>query len=156
MLGRVKKFLNIEGVKATLELPASVHSAQGAVEGILVVSTISPSTISKVSLRLLEGYSRGRGEEKLIDEYEIGNLELPLNLSLEANTSRRIAFRLPFSYTPSDMEEWGSRNFVFKGLSGLAGRFYKARCDFRVEATLEIPGAAVAPFCKASIDMKKS
>ncbi|NLF52776.1 MAG: hypothetical protein GX577_16740, partial [Leptolinea sp.] len=69
MLKKVKKWLGIEGVRITVDVPEDIFLHEKKVSGTLILESKQESTISQIRMRLIEKYSRGRKHNKLIDEY---------------------------------------------------------------------------------------
>ncbi|NUO02231.1 MAG: hypothetical protein HUU01_16630, partial [Saprospiraceae bacterium] len=82
MFGKVKKWLGIEGVKLELLLPEEVSEKEGSVEGAILFQSMNPQTVTEIRIVLIERYSRGRGSEKLIDEYELGSIVIRQNIEV--------------------------------------------------------------------------
>ena len=75
MFGKVKKILGIEGVKLELIIPDNVSAETGIIIGIIKLTSLSDNNIIEgIHLRMVEKYSRGRGDSKLINEYPMGEL----------------------------------------------------------------------------------
>lgn len=75
MFGKVKKILGIEGVKLELILPDKVSAETGIITGMIKLTSLSDNNIIEgIQLRMVEKYSRGRGDSKLINEYPMGEL----------------------------------------------------------------------------------
>ena len=80
MIGKVKKWLGIEGVKLEINIPEGQSLGAGRINGTLHFQSLQEQTVTGVHLVLIERYSRGRGEERLIDEYELGTFGHQRNL----------------------------------------------------------------------------
>jgi len=72
MFGKVKKWLGIEGVKVELILPEEVRRTDGMVKGKLRFYSMHAQTVTQIDLKMVERYSRGRDDERLVDD-ELGN-----------------------------------------------------------------------------------
>lgn len=154
MIGKFKQWLGIEGVKVELELPEEVIGEDGIIEGQVHLFSKNTQTVEYIRLLLIERYTRGRGKEKLIDEYELGELILDRTFEVPAEGMLSLDFRLPFTVVRSDVEEWGDQNLLFKGLSRLAARLRNVKSEYRVEAQAKVRGTALDPFDKQSIRIK--
>ena len=97
MFGKVKKWLGIEGVKLELVIPDEVTQKSGLIEGKLRFQSMNTQTVTAIRVRLIERYSRGRGKEKLIDEYELGSIQQAQNFEVPEHEPIEIDFSLPFS-----------------------------------------------------------
>ena len=75
MFGKVKKILGIEGVKLELILPDKISAVSGIITGIVKLTSISDDNIiESIKINLVEKYARGRGENRLVNEYVMGEL----------------------------------------------------------------------------------
>lgn len=153
MFGKVKKWLGIEGVKLELVLPEEVPAKEGQITGKLRFMSMNPQTVTYIKVVLIEKYSRGRGSEKLIDEYELGNIELYEPFDVPAEEMVEIDFTLPYKLVKSDIEEWGDRNPLFGGLVRLAKGVNAVHSEFRMEAEAKVKGTALNPFDKKEIQI---
>ncbi len=59
MIGKVKQWLGIEGVKLELMLPEEVYEKSGFVVGKILLQSMNAQTVSSIKLVLIERYSRG-------------------------------------------------------------------------------------------------
>lgn len=151
MFGKVKKWLGIEGVKLELVLPEEVSARDGQIAGKLRFMSMNAQTVTYIKVVIIEKYSRGRGSEKLIDEYELGNIELYEPFDVPAEEMVEIDFTLPYKIVKSDIEEWGDRNPLFGGLAKLAKNVNAVHSSFRIEAEAKVKGTALNPFDKKEI-----
>src|SRR5690625_6838482 len=78
--------------------------------------------IQKSRVRLVEKYSRGRWQNRLIDEYELGNILLEGPFYISGETVQKIPFDLPFTPLLSKMDQWESTNILMQGLVKSADR----------------------------------
>ena len=84
MLGKVKKWLGIEGVKLELVLPEEVEAGPREINGSIRFQSLNPQIVTSIKIMLIEKYPRGRGKEKLIDEYELGVAEIRRTIEVPA------------------------------------------------------------------------
>ena len=153
MFGKVKKWLGIEGVKLELLLPEEVSARDRQITGKLRFMSMNPQTVTYIKVVLIEKYSRGRGNDKLIDEYELGNIELYEPFDVPAEEMVEIDFTLPYKLVKSDIEEWGDRNPLFGGLARMAKSMNAVRSNFRIEAEAKVKGTALNPFDKKELNI---
>lgn len=154
MFGKVKKWLGIEGVKVEIYAPESVKPQDGAVYGNLRFHSMNTQTVTAITMKLIERYTRGRGEEKLIDEYLLGEIHMEDSFDVPEDEILEIDFELPFSMIKSDMEEFGSKNLLFKGIANAAKMARAAKSEYRIEVEATVKGTALNPFDKKSIIIK--
>ena len=155
MIKKIKQFVCIEGVKVELVLPEEgVRARDGVIEGVVRFQSMHTQTVTHVRITLFEKYSRGRGKEKLIDEYKLGEIEIPDAFEVPQGEAVELDFELPFRLVKSDMEEFGSRNFVFKGIASAAKALHAVKSYYRIEATAKVKGTALSPFDSKFITIK--
>ena len=106
MLGKVKQYLGIEGIKISLEIPDIILKNSEAIEGNIVLTSKNTQTARAFRIKLIEKYSRGRRKSKLINEYDVGMIQLKKNVVVSANTTEKIPFKLPFKISDSRMDEF--------------------------------------------------
>lgn len=154
MIGKVKKWLGIEGVKLELLLPDKLKASTGLLEGRVRLQSLKPQRVRGIRIVLIERYSRGRGKEKLVDEYELGDIELNRSLEVLPGELHEIPFSLPFSITRSNVDEFAGKNMLFGGLAKAAKAISAVRSEYRVEAEAQVEGVALNPFDKKPLLIK--
>jgi hypothetical protein len=153
MIGKVKKWLGIEGVKLVLDIPEEVKKNDQVIKGMIKLQSMNIQTVTGVKVVLIERYTRGRGKEKLVDEYELGVVNIEKIVEVPIDKVVEIPFTLPFSYINSNIEEFGRRNLLFSGLAKAARSIRKASSTFRLEAEAKVKGVALNPFDKREIKL---
>ncbi len=150
MLGKVKNWLGIEGVKMEIETPERVKLKDGVLKGTILFQSMNKKKVTKTKLVLIEKYTRGRGKSKLINEYTLGELEIDDTFEIEANGMLRMDFKLLFNPKLSEMDELGS-NILLKGPVAIAKMIKGAKSNYRLEVEAKVPGTALNPFAKAEV-----
>ena len=154
MFGKVKKILGIEGVKLELIVPDKVSREAGIVIGVVKLTSLSDNNlIESIQLKLVEKYSRGRGESKLINEYIMGTLLKKENITISKNDILEIPFELEFVYIKSEMDKMGESNFIARGLVGLAKKARGVHSDYKLIAEANIKGTTLHPFDSKPINL---
>ena len=147
MLGKMKQWLGIEGIKLELELSEKFSVDQGTLEGKVRMYSKNEQTVSGLRLVLIEKYTRSRDAEQLVDEYSLGELIIRDQIIVPAEGEIvEIPFSLPFEPMPSDVEEFGNKNIFFKGLAWVAKKTRNAESEYRVEAEAQVAGVGLSPF----------
>ena len=154
MLGKVKKWLGIEGVKLELALPEEVNAREQELVGSIRFQSRNPQTVTGIKIALIEKYSRGRGKDKLIDEYELGVTEIAQTIEVPPEEVIEVPFRLTFSLVRSNMDEFGKKNFLFGGLAKAAKAIQAVKSEYRVEAEAQVSGVALNPFDRKVVQIK--
>jgi hypothetical protein len=154
MLGKVKKWLGIEGVKLELELPEFAFKKVGALSGTIRFYSKNAQKVQSIRIVMVEKYKRGRGKEKLIDEYELGEITLNDSFEVPENQPIEVEFTLPFSLLKSEMDELGDKNILTGGLVKVAKMIRNVNSEFYVLAEAKVEGTALNPFDKQLIELK--
>ena len=154
MFGRVKKWLGIEGVKLEIVVDAEIDKRQNNISGKLRFQSLNEQTVNYIKVVLIEKYARGKGTDQLIDEYELGSIELNDSFKVPANEPVEINFVLPFTIAQSKVDEFGERNIFAKGIANAAKWVRGVRSAFRLEAEAKVKGVALNPFDKKNISFK--
>ena len=153
MIRRVKRWLGIEGVKIELLLPESLSLKSALLEGKLRFQSMTPERVTHLRITLKERYSRGRGEERLIDEYVLGSLEVEKQIDIPEGKIVELPFSLPFDRVESNVDTL-EKVFLWKGLAKAVKWANKVESEFRVEAEARIQGTALNPFVRQVIIVK--
>lgn len=148
MFGKVKKWLGIEGVKLELILPEVVSKDTESVKGRIRFTSMNQQTVTYINIVMLEKFSRGRGDEKLSDEYEMGNLSIDEIVEIPSDEVVEIAFELPIEFLKSEMDELEDRNFILGGLVKAAKWARGVESEFYIIAEARVKGVALNPFDK--------
>lgn len=147
MFGKVKKILGIEGVKLELIIPPKVESETGIITGFVKLTSLSDNnTIEKVHLKMIEKYTRGRKDNKLINEYLMGETTLREKISISKNDIIEIPFTLDFVFVKSEMDKLQESNFLSKGIINLAKKLRGVKSEFSVKAEATVKGTTLLPF----------
>lgn len=149
MLGKVKKWLGIEGVKLEIIVEETFSPQAANISGIIRLKSKEAQNVNGLKIVLIEKYSRGREEEQLIDEYQLGELILNKKVEVPADgVPVDIPFLLPFERVASPVDEFASKNPIFGGLGWAARKIRKVNSEYRLEAEANISGVGLNPFDK--------
>lgn len=148
----MKQWLGIEGVKLELELPPKFSVDQGTVDGKVRLYSKNAQTVSGLRLVLIEKYTRGREAEQLVDEYMLGELIIRDEIDVPAEGEIvEVPFSLPFEPMQSEIDEFGGKNILFRGLAWVARKTRNAESEYRVEAEAQVKGVGLSPFVQEVI-----
>lgn len=146
MFGTVKKILGIEGVKLELVVADKISKDAGIVTGIMKLTSLSDNNqLESITLRMVEKYSRGRGDSKLINEYPMGELVKKEMITISKNDIIEIPFEMDFVYVRSEMDKMEDNNFFAKGLVKLAKKVRGVSSEYSLRAEAKIKGTTLNP-----------
>ena len=153
MLGKVKEWLGIEGVKLELEVPPKFNVNQGTLSGVVRLRSMRAQTVTAIRFDLIEKYSRGRAEETLVDEYNLGTLTLRRIIDVPAEGEPiEVPFEIIIEPVVSPVDEFGNKNFLARGLAWVARKTRNAVSEYRLEAEANVKGVALNPFDKVVLE----
>ncbi len=151
MLGKLKKYLGIEGVKISLTFDDPILKSEKAIFGHVVLHSLSDQIVEAIELKLVERYHRGRNESKLIDEYELGSIVLADPIMISKNQEINVPFTLNYNPVLSEIDRFGEENFFNKGLAYIAKSIKGVKSDYRVIAKAKVQGTTLDPIVKRSV-----
>ena len=146
MLTKVKNWFGIEGVKMDILLPDDIRSVDGLFSGILVFNALTTQEVLNVKVKMVERYGRGRGSERLVNEYVLGELFIDKSIIIEANIETKLSFAFSFKYVTAPIDDFAKKNILFKGMANMAKKMNKVNSEFRIEAEAKVKGTALNPF----------
>lgn len=151
MLGKLKKYLGIEGVKISITLDDPILKSEKAVFGHVVLHSLSDQIVEAIDLKFVERYHRGRNENKLIDEYELGSLVLADPIRISKNQEINVPFTLNYNPVLSEVDKFGEENFVSKGIAFLAKSLKGVKSEYRLIAKAKVKGTSLDPIAKRMV-----
>lgn len=145
MIGKLKRILGIEGVKINLSVQNTTIEKEGKIEGLILLSTLKPSKVNAIKIKLIERYERGRKQNQKIDEYVVASEELNELVKLAKNEKIEIPFSLPYQLVASSIDKFGEQNFFYRGIAKLAKWTNKVKSTYRLEVIAEVDGTSLSP-----------
>lgn len=146
MLKKVKKWFGIEGLKIGVQLEDFYSRTTGDVSGVIVLQAKNEEVVDRISIKLIEKYARGRGKNKLIDEYVMANEAITDGYEIDPMTILEVPFRISYNEKISPMDELERSNFLFRGVVKTAKFFKKAKSTYRIEIEADVRGTKFSPF----------
>lgn len=147
MFGTVKKILGIEGVKLELIIADKVRKDIGVVVGVVKLISLSDNNlIENIQIKMVEKYTRGRGDSKLINEYPMGELVQKENITMSKNDIIEIPFEMNFNYVRSEMDKMEEHNIFARGLVKLAKKARGVQSEYTLRAEAKVKGTTLGPF----------
>lgn len=153
MLSRVKDYLGIEGIRVEILLEDPIVRDSGRVRGRVKLTSHREQRIRALDVKLTERYRRGRGKEKLIDEYELGTLRLNIDAVVPAQKAVQVPFTLEFVTADSPIEAWAERNPLARPFSFLAKKVQGVDSRYFLRCEADVPGTALNPFDEREVQL---
>jgi len=148
MIKKVKKWLGIEGVKLSLEVPYEIDFREEEIHGVIELMSMHEQHVERIDLKIVETYTRGRYKKKRIDEYKLGALEIEGPWKILPEEITTISFTLPFTRVDSDMDKLQQSNFLVGGFVKVAKKLKNVKSEYRIEAEATVQGTVLSPFDK--------
>ena len=151
MLGKVKKWFGIEGLKIAVNTEESYKREDKVVDGIILLQAKSDELVQNIRIKLIEKYARGRGQSRLIDEYMMADESLTKEYIVQGETTLEIPFSIKYNEMISQMDRLERRNFFYGGFIKAAKFFKKAKSTYRLEIEASVKGTKFSPFVSQDI-----
>lgn len=139
-----------------MSVPPEASIKESSVQGRLTFSSLNDQVIHQVKIKMIERYARGRKEDRLIDDYTIGEILLVEPIEVKANEEIEVSFDLPFQREESEMDRIERENFLLGGFVKLAKKLKKVKSEYRIEAMAWVKGTKLNPIAKESIKLVSS
>lgn len=147
----LKNKLGIGGVKVDLRIPGQVAKADGVVNGSVVLTTKSDQDIVTITIKVLEVFTTGRGDDKKEKTFTLGEMNLPADFAIKTGETKDLAFSVPFKILKSDNDELKEKGGAL-GAIGKLGAFASAeKSEYFVEVEVDVKAAALDPSDKKAI-----
>jgi len=153
MLGKVKKWFGIEGLKIAVRTEDKYNREDHLVSGMIVLKAKNAEEVESIRIKLVEKYTRGRGKNKLIDEYIMTDETFDKSYNVEPDVDLEIPFQVSFQEMVSQMDEFERKNFIFKGIVSAAKFIKKAKSVYRVEIEAKVKGTKFSPYVSQEINL---
>lgn len=154
MLGKVKDILGIEGVKIEIICPDVVPPGIDKVEGMIKLTTVREQEVKSIDLKLIEKYARGRKDNRLIDEYTLGEFSISKTLMILPGEEQLINFSMDFTRAKSAMDKLQEDSIVYRGIISVAKFFKKVKSSHRIEGVAKVKGTKLNPTAKKIIKIR--
>ncbi|MEO5582447.1 MAG: sporulation protein [Saprospiraceae bacterium] len=155
MIGKVKLFFGIEGLKVDLEIQETFTVNDSSIGGSVRLHSKTAQRLKKLQILLKETYQRGRKADKRVNDYILGSIELNEDVLISANGEKIIDFNLPFKFQHSSMEKLGQKSMIHHQISKMAKWINNTKSEFAVEVATQVDGTALNPSARKEIQLIK-
>ncbi|MFH0895182.1 MAG: sporulation protein [Bacteroidota bacterium] len=147
----VKNKLGIGGVNVSLQVPGQVAKDSGVVEGKITLTSKSEQEIVSYTVKMLEEYTTGRGDEKETKELELGKIKIPESFIIKPGETKELTFSLPFALIKSNNDELKEKGGALGTLGKLGSFANNEKSKYFVDADVDVKSAALDPSDKKEI-----
>lgn len=134
---KLKSGLGIGGVKVNLQVPGQISRSARNVVGQVVLTSKSDQEVKCITIKLMEEWTTGRGENKKTKEYELGKITLNNQFAIKANETKEVPFTLDYRFFKSENDVLKEGKTKFERGIGMLGKFAdneKSEYFFHAEA----------------------
>ena len=153
MLGKLKRVLGIEGVKVDLYIKMPIDKKKKEIVGNLKFTTKTESVVKGITVKIVEKYSRGRGKDRLVDEYTIAQLELSDSFVISPEEIVEVPFSIMYEIALSEMDKMAKNNIVQRPFINFAKFLRKVKSEFTLVAEADVDGTTLNPFVKEVVEL---
>lgn len=151
MFESFKNFFGVDTIKMVFNTLPAYPTDIATINGELEFRATSPKIIQQISIKLIETFSRGAGQTKKVDEYELGFLQINERIEIQANQPQAVFFKLPFALLRSNVDKLADANFLLKGMVNFAKSFKSVQSQYEIIAEALLEGSDLRPFAKKQL-----
>jgi len=147
-MGIFKKFkdkLGIGGVKVELKIPGQVSKDASTIEGTVILTTKSEQEVIDITVQVLEEFTTGRGDDSSEKEFELGEVKVPCNFTINPGETKEVSFSVPFNLVKSNAEELSEKGGALGALGKLGKFANNEKSNYFVDAEADVKSAALDP-----------
>ncbi|MGB0888339.1 MAG: sporulation protein [Vicingaceae bacterium] len=141
----IKNKLGIGGVKVELQVPGQVKKEEASVDGKVILTTKSEQEIVTITVKFIEEFTTGRGDDEKTKEFELGVLNLPGNFTIKPGERKEIPFTLPFTLQNSNADDLKEKGGALGALGSVAKFANKEKSAYKIDAEADVKSAALDP-----------
>lgn len=151
MFGKVKKWFGIEGTKLRFHVLPQYPNDVKTINGELEVHSKRQERVQHITIKFIEVYSRGRGDEKRINEYELGTWQHKEAFEVREGNPKMLFFKLAFKPVQSPMDQRAAKGFLQRNFIGLMKSMKGVSSEFYLIAEATVEGNSWKPTTKTKI-----
>lgn len=147
----VKNKLGIGGVSVSLQVPGQIAKDSGLIEGKITLTTKSEQEVISFTVKMLEEFTTGRGNEKKTKQFELGMIKTPVDFSIKPGDTKELTFSLPFTLVKSNSDELKEKGGALGALGKMASFANNEASRYFISAVADVKSAALDPSDKKEI-----
>ena len=141
----IKNKLGIGGVKVNLQAPAQVSKNDLKAAGTITLTSKSEQSIVSIKVKVIEEYTKGRGDDKTTKEFTLGSLNLPANFTIKAGETKSIPYSIDFELLKSSNDELKEKGGALGAVGSLAKFASNEKSAYFVEVEVDVKSAVLDP-----------
>ena len=144
-LGKIKNKLGIGGVKVSLQVPGQVSKEDTSVDGKVTLTTKSEQEVLTLTVKFIEEFTKGRGDDESTKEFELGVVNIPVNITIKPGETKEIPFTLPFKFLNSNADDLKEKGGALGALGSAAKFANKEKSEYHIDAEADVKSAVLDP-----------
>lgn len=141
----IKNKLGIGGVKVNLQAPAQVSKTDLKAAGTITLTTKSEQAIVSITVKVIEEYTKGRGDDKTTKEFTLGSLSLPANFTIKSGETKSIPYSIDFELLKSSNDELKEKGGAMGAVGSLAKFANNEKSAYFVSVEVDVKSAVLDP-----------
>jgi hypothetical protein len=147
----VKNKLGIGGVSVSLQVPGQASKSDNNLSGTITLTTKSEQEVKMITVKMIEEYTTGSGNDKKHKEFELGVVNIPGEFTIAPGDLKEISFQLSYSVIKSNSDELKEKGGVMGALGSLSAFASNEKSAYFITAVADVKSAALDPSDKKEI-----
>lgn len=153
LLQTIKNLLGIGGVKVKLLTPGQVDKEKGIVNGSINLTSKRDQEIVSIRFVFIEEFTKGRGDNQTVRDFELGETALNNSLSIKAGENKSFDFQLPFQLLKSNADNLKEKGGTVGKIGSLAKFANNEKSAYYIKAEVDVKSAVLDPTDKKQIKL---
>ncbi|MFT5823766.1 MAG: hypothetical protein ACI8ZM_005029 [Crocinitomix sp.] len=142
---KMKSKLGIGGVKIEIKVPGQISKEGAKVVGSFQLSTKSDQEITVMSVKLVERYTTGRGDDEKTKDFTLGSQDYKDLFTIKTGETPTFEFDFPFEILNSNSDDLKEKGGLMGKLGSAAKFANKEVSEYFVEVDVDVKAAALDP-----------
>ncbi|AUP81103.1 sporulation protein [Flavivirga eckloniae] len=151
ILQTIKNKLGIGGVKVKLQVPGQLSKGDNSVDGTVTLTTKSEQEVINITVKLIEEFTTGRGENKTTKELDLGEVTIPANFTIKPGETKDIQFSLPYQLANSTADDLKEKGGALGAVGSLSKFANNEKSEYFIDAEADVKSAVIDPSDKKEV-----
>jgi hypothetical protein len=141
----IKNKLGIGGVSISLQVPSQLSKEATHVDGTITLTTKSEQEVKMLTVRMIEIYTTGSGDEKKTKEFELGKVQILGEFVMIPGDLKEISFQLSYAALHSNNDQLKAQGGMLGALGKVAAFASNEKSSYYIIAEADVKAAALDP-----------
>ncbi len=148
-----KDKLGIGGVSVTINAPGQISKDDASVDGSVSLTTKSEQEVVDMTVKLVEEFTTGRGNDKKTKTIELGEVTVPIDFTINPGETKEVKFSLPFEAVKSNAQSLKEKGGAMGALGSLSKMANSESSEYLIKAKVDVKSATLDPTAKQDIKL---